>query len=67
MKDIAAVAIDQGELLRKIITSDRKVKFGNGNLLIEGLAEVHHFCVYLSTRMEEELLTVGMYDKRKAT
>ncbi len=43
VKDIATVAIDQGELLRKIITSDREVKFGSGNLRMEGLAEVHRF------------------------
>jgi len=35
VKDIKTVVIDQGELLRKIITSDREVKISNGKLLMK--------------------------------
>lgn len=35
VKDIKTVVIDQGELLRKIITSDREINISNGKLLMK--------------------------------
>jgi hypothetical protein len=35
VKDIRAVVIDQDQLLRKIITSDREIKISNGKLLMK--------------------------------